>query len=179
MKKYITSAALLLVLALVLSGCEKKKEWNYRYGYSVDDIAGTYSYSNYESAFDLLTENQYCHICTDAEITVTKLSDKSIKFRINCPEENFSREFVGTPNKNKNDFMINLSSGYMTRAGSTRFKAYNLTGYVYQNEAQNIRLHGFANFCKYKVEYPVPNDSTVVDTVLIQATNYYFDMIKD
>lgn len=179
MKRNITIATLLLLFVVVLSGCEKKKEWNYRYGYTVDDIAGTYTYSNIESAFDNLTENQYCHLCQDAEITVTKLSDNSIKFKINCPEEDFSREFVGAPTKNKNDFMIHMTSGYMSRAGATRFKAYNLTGYVYQNEAQAIRLHGFANLCKYKVEHPVPSDSTIVDTVLIQATNYYFDMIKD
>lgn len=179
MKNNITLAALLLLFVVIFSGCEKKKEWNYRYGYTVDDIAGSYTYSNIESSFDQLTENQYCHICTDAEINITKLTDQTIKFKINCPDENFSREWVGKPSKTSNDFMLHMSSGYMIRGGRTRFKAYNLTGYVYQNEAQNIRVHGFASFCKYELQYPLAPDSSFVDTALIQATNYYFDMIKD
>ena len=118
MKKHITLAASILILALVFSGCEKKKEWTYRYGYTVDDIAGSYSYSNIEGAFDNLTENDYCHICTDAEINITKLTDNTVKFKINCPEEGFSREFVGTPTKNPNDFMLHMTSGYLMRAGT-------------------------------------------------------------
>lgn len=179
MKKNITLSALLLILALLFAGCGKKKEWSYLFGYTVDDIAGTYTYSNIEDAFETLTENDYCHICPDAEVTITKLTDETIKFKINCPEENFSREWVGKPTKTNGDFMIRMSSGYQMRVG-TKFKSYNLSSSVYQNENQDTRLHGFASICKYEVEFPfAPADSTVVDTVLTQAVNYYFDMIKD
>ena len=179
MKKNITLTVLLLVLAFAFSSCEKQKEWKYRYGYSIDDIVGEYTFSNIEGAFeDGLIENQDCHICPDAEISITKLTEKTVKLRINCPEAGFSREYIGTPTKNKNDFKIHMTSGYMMRVG-TRFKAYNLMSSVYQNEAQNIRLHGFASFSKYKVEYPFAPDSTLVDTVLTQSINYYFDVIKN
>ena len=100
MKKNITLTVLLLVLAFAFSSCEKKKEWKYRYGYSIDDIVGEYTFSNIEGAFeDGLIENQDCHICPDAEISITKLTEKTVKLRINCPEAGFSREYIGTPNR--------------------------------------------------------------------------------
>jgi len=179
MKKNITLATLIALFALVFTGCEEKKEWTNFYGYTNDDIAGEYSYSNISDAFDGLEENEYCHLCPDAEISVIGLNEKTVKFKINCPEAGYSREFVGSPRKFNNDFMVQLTSGYFSRAGSTRLKAYHVTGYVSKNETQDVRIHGFASFNKYKVVYPVPSDSTLVDTVLVQATNYYFDMIKD
>ena len=97
---------------------------------------------------------------------------------INCPEEEYSRVYIGTPRKFKSDFMIQMTSGYLSR-GSNKLKSYTLTSYVYQNEAGDIRLHGFASYNKFKVEHPDPSDITIADTVLIQSVNYYFDVIKD
>lgn len=180
MRKQITLAAMLMLLAIVVTSCgDKKSEWTNYYGYTNEDIIGEYSYSNNADAFYGLEESEYCHLCPDAEISISKLSDKTVKFKINCPEAGFSREFIGSPRKFKDDFMVQMRSNYFSRAGSTRLKAYFVTSYVSTNDNQDIHLHGFASYKKFKVEYPVPADSTVVDTVLVQATNYYFDVIKD
>ena len=178
MKKHNTLAAVLMLFALVFTGCEKKNEWSKYSGYSNEDIIGNYSYSNVTDAFYGLSEGEFCHICPDAEISITGLTDNTVKFVIKCPEAEFSREYIGTPRKFKNDFMVQMTSGYLSR-GSNKLKSYTLTSYVYKNEVGKIRLHGFASYNKFNVEHPVPSDLTIVDTVLIQSVNYYFDMIKD
>ena len=62
MKKFVF---LLLMLSAMLVSCRENdaKEWQLFYNYTLEDIMGTYSYSNVSDAFDGLTENDYCHAC--------------------------------------------------------------------------------------------------------------------
>lgn len=179
MKQTIRFTALLLCLTLALFSCKKNKkesEWSSFFGYSVDDIAGKYSYSNVSDAFDVITENDDVHICMDADIDIQKLTESTVEFDINCPEAEFRRSFVGCPAKNKNDNLLQLSSGYWKGRDGT-IRAYNVLADVYKNDQSQIRLHGFASLDVYKII----SDSNQIgsDTIVESRTAYYFDVIKD
>ena len=177
--KKIAISAFFVLLAVAFIGCDSKKnEWNYKYGYTNDDIIGEYSFSNIDKVFDDLEQSGYCHICDNAEISVTAASAKTVNFIINCPDDNFSRTFIGVPTKNPGDCMIRMSSGYIQTGGS-QLRAYNLLASVYQNDEQKIRLHGFAALNTYKL-VAVPNtDPILYDTIQDSGVNYYFDVIKN
>lgn len=177
--KKISISAFILLLAVMLVGCnDKKKEWNYLYGYTNDDIVGEYSFSNIDKVFDDLEPSSYCHICDDAEISITAASATMVNFNINCPNDNYSRTFTGVPTKNPNDCMIRMSSGY-TQAGGGKLRAYNVQASVYRNDDLNIRLSGFAAVNTYKL-VPLPNsNSDIYDTIQDSGVNYYFDVIKN
>lgn len=156
---------MVLVLGIMLVSCQKdaSKEWEKYYGYSLDDIKGTYKYSNVSDAFEDLTENNYCHLCDDAVVTITSslISTSSIDFNINCPEVGFNKTFSGRPTLNENDFLISMSI-----PSSAVHPNYELTTYVYKNVKGDIRLHGFARH----VHHPGTDEEYKV--------NYYFDVIK-
>ena len=178
MKRNIKLAALFVLFALVFTSCgEKKNEWTNYYGYTNEDIIGEYSYSNDYDSFYGVLESDYSHICTDAEITIKRLSDNYVSFHVNCPEAGYDRTFEGSPTKNRNDFKISMSSGFINGT----LKSYNVLAYVSKNDQNQIRLHGFASYDSFKVvaTYPIPNGPAVYDTVCDLAYNYYFDMIKD
>ena len=152
----------ILLLGFLFVSCEKQqeKEWNKLYGYTNEDIIGTYSFSNVADAFDALTESAYCHICEDAKITVTAKSGNTIEFKVNCPNDNFNRTFEGLPRLTDNDFMIGMTAPSWN-------PIYELKAYVYKNDEGQIRIHGFVRYIHNAgtaQEYPV---------------NYYFDVIKN
>lgn len=177
MKKTIRLSVWLLLLIVTLASCHKKKsEWSYFYNYSLDDIAGDYTYSNMTDVFDVITENDDIHICEDAVLNIQKLSGTTIGLDIKCPEAEFTYSFVGRPAKNKNDYMVQLSSGYINGYNG-KIMAYNLQADVYKNAQAQTRLHGFASFDTYKVV----NDANQIgsDTIVDRRIAYYFDVIKN
>lgn len=165
----------LLLLSVLFVGCEKQpqeKDWHRLYGYTIDDIAGTYAFSNISDAFDGLTESPYCHICEDAQITVTASSGNTIEFRVNCPDETFNKLFEGRPCATDGAYMVN-----MKLPASSIYPVYELTAYVNENDKGDIRLHGFARHIVYELVYNPETEET--DHVVKSKTNYYFDVIKN
>ena len=171
--KNIKWLPLLLMLGVFLVSCEKeqKKEWNKYYGYSNEEIVGSYSFSKVEDAFEDLTESAYCHICEDAKINITARSESIIEFNVNCPNDEFNRTFEGRPCLTDDDFLIN-----MTAPSGTPHPDYELTVYVYKNDQGDIRLHGFARHIKYEIHND-PNGMPVYN--IKSKVNYYFDVIKN
>ena len=176
--KNIKLLALLFMLGMLFTSCEKQKksEWSNLYGYTKDDIMGTYTFSNVANAFDEV-EGTGRHVCLDAEVSVEPYLTSLVSFTINCPDENFSYTFEGKPTPNNHDHRILMSSGYEHVNGNLR--AYNLTGYVLTNDKGDLRLHGFAARNTYKVVDHYYNDSHVYDTILDNGVYYYFDVIKE
>ena len=178
MKKTVFLSAVCLLLAL--ASCQKKeeKQWDKCYGYELDDIVGTFSFSNVSDAFDGLGadgEGLYCHICKDARIAIQRSSGRNIAFDIDCPTAGFSYLFQGNPKKTDGDFLVTLASGYFYSGG--KLCANRLTAYVYMNEAQQVRLHGFAATDVFTVvNHP---ETQSVDTLKESSNTYYFDVIKN
>ena len=180
MKSKIRLSVMCTLFALLLVSCGNKetKQWSNFYDYSIEDIAGQYSYSNLVKSFDGIEPSQYVHICEDAVIGITPVSATTISFNVNCPESGFSKTFVGKPTKNKYDNMIRMSTGF-TPAKDGKVRAYNVLASVYRNDALQTRLHGYASLTIYKlVEHHYGNESRI-DTVADISNNYYFDVIKN
>ena len=150
--KNIKLLPVLLMLGVLLVSCEKEKknEWNKLYGYTNEQIVGTYSYSNVSDAFEGLTSNSLCHICQDARISIKVYSGSKIQFDINSASAELNASLVGPTGLNDDDFLINYEDGL-----------YDLTAYVYTNVSGQIRLHGFVR--KNRDNQPT----------------YYFDVIKN
>ena len=160
MKKNITFATILLLLALVFSGCEKKKsEWTIFYNYSVDDIVGDYHYSNVSNAFEYIVEGSTVHICEDAFVMISKLTETSVQITLKCPDEGYNQTFIGTPFNNNDDFKIYLEA-----------PLYEFNAIVYTNEKGEIRLHG--NGRKIIGSTGGPHSQPLFD-------NWYYDVVKD
>lgn len=173
--KRITLLLMLLLGVLFITSCEKQpadNEWKRLYGYTVGDIAGTYSFSNITDAFEGLTEGKYSHICKDAQITVTSTSGSTVRFRVNCPSESFNRLFEGKPRVTEDDFLVNMKA-----PASSVHPSHELTAYVYENEEGEIRLHGFARHILYDAVYNPETEQ--YDYTVKSKTNYYFDVIKN
>ncbi len=167
--------ALLCLMGLFLASCgDSKTEWENFYGYTNDDIIGTYSFSNVPNAFEGV-EGFDRYACDNAEISVTHFSGSRVEFNINCPSQGFARTFTGVPSPNDGDFMVHMSSGYQ-HYGSGRLRAYNLTGYVLKNAKQQVRMHGFASLNTYKL---VALETGGTDTIPDDGKYYYFDVIKN
>lgn len=171
--KKVRLAALLLMVGVLMTACQKDdvKEWEKYYGYSVDEIKGTYAFSSVSSAFDGLTENSYCHICEDAEISVTSYldSESSIAFMVNSPKATFNKTFTGRPVMSEDGFLVKMSI-----PATSDYPDHELTVYVYKNDKGNIRLHGFARHILYET---IVENGTNVKRVK-SMTNYYFDVKK-
>lgn len=177
--KHMKISALLILFAVTLVGCkDEKKEWNYKYGYTNEDIIGSYSFSNIDKAFEDLEPSSYCHICEDAQIEITAASSSTVSFKINCPDDNYSQTFVGAPTKNTDDCMIRMSSGYQMTGGA-KLRAYNVLASVYQNSLQQIRLSGFAAVNTYNLVQLPGTNPPLYDTIPDSGYNYYFDVIKN
>ena len=172
--KNIKYLSVLVMLGLLFVSCEKQsqeKEWDKYYGYTNEEIVGSYAFSNVKDAFDGLTENAYCHICEDARINITASSGNTIEFKVNCPNEEFNRTFEGRPCSTDDDFLIN-----MTAPSGSIHPEYELTVYVYKNDQGDIRLHGFARHITYEIHND-PNGMPVYN--IKSKVNYYFDVIKN
>lgn len=163
----------LLFVGLMLIACNKDttKEWEKFYDYTVDDIKGTYSFSNVSDAFDALTESDYCHVCEDAAVTVQSYmnSETSIEFKINCAKAMFNKTFIGRPVSNEDGFLVK-----MFIPSSSEYPDYELTAYVYKNDKGDVRLHGFARYIKYHVYV----QEGITYHEIKSMTNYYFDVKK-
>ena len=168
--------ALLCLLGLFLASCNKepKSEWENFYGYSKDDVIGTYTFSNIANVFDDV-EGIGRHACPDAIISISPYFESSIEFKINCPSDNFSKTIQGQPTPNDNDFMLHMTSGYI-ESGHDKYKAYNVTAYVRKNAQQEIRLHGFASVNTYHI---VEGEGGGIIYVMDDGEYYYFDVIKN
>lgn len=172
--KNIKYLSVLLVLGFLFVSCEKQpqeNEWKKYYGYTIEEIVGSYSFSNVADAFDGLTEGTYCHICEDAKVNITATSGSTIEFKLNCPSDEFNRTFEGRPCFTDDDFLIN-----MTAPSGSPHPDYELTVYVYKNDKNDIRLHGFARHITYQI---VNNPDGTTDYNVKTNTNYYFDIIKN
>jgi len=167
MKKTLISAFFIL-LAVAFVGCkDEKKGWDYLYGYTNDDIVGTYHFSNVADAFESLTESEYCHLCDDAEITISSYQENSVKFTIKCPDAGYNHSFTGRTSYSENDFLINMSE----KALGVNIE-YTVTASVYTNAKNEIRLHGFARKIIYQYD-------TNQEEIVKECYNYYFDVIKN
>jgi len=150
--------AFLLLMGLSFASCSKKTVWNVFYGYTAQDIMGTFSPSDVADAFDGLTESEYCHICHDAQITISNNSGK-IRLEFKSVSAGMEKTLTGNPSLNEDDFLLQLG---------------NIAGYgvpelittVYTNAAQEVRLHGYVR----KLKSHSPEGPTYV--------NYYFDVVK-
>lgn len=164
---------LAVLLGFVLVSCNKdsNKEWKQFYGYTVEDIVGTYVYSNVQDAFDGLMESEYSHICEDAQVTITPYlnSQTSIEFKVNCPGAGFNKSFTGRPFITEDSFLVKMSL-----PSGTLYPDYELTAHVYQNDKGDIRLNGFARRIFYEVIVVDGETHKQVKSVV----NYYFDVIK-
>ena len=171
--KDIKFLSVFIMLCAFFVSCEKPQqdEWAEHYGYTNEDIAGEYVFSNITDAFDGLTESAYCHICEDAKINITAGSGGTIEFKMNCPSDNLNRTFEGLPRVTDDDFLIN-----MTAPSWESYPSYELTVYVYKNVQGNTRLHGFARHITYQIVNN-PDGSTVYNVK--SKVNYYFDVIKN
>ena len=173
--KNLKLLALFCLLATCFASCKEdpKAEWENFYGYTNDDIIGSYSYSNIADAFDGV-EGSGRYACTDAEIDIRSYSGSSVEFSINCPGENFSRTLHGNPTPNDGDFMLRMSSGYIP--SGDKYKAYNVTAYVMKNASQQLRIHGYASVNTYNIVEGEGGGQTYVQD---DGIYYYFDMIKN
>jgi hypothetical protein len=172
--KNIKYLLVLFILSLLFVSCEKQpqKEWTKLYGYTAEEIAGTYAFSNISDAFESLTENAYCHVCEDAKIDITAGSANTIEFHVNCPSDEFNRTFEGRPRATDDDYLINL-----TYPAISSHPSYELTAYVYKNHQGDIRIHGFARHVIYETVY---NPSTEQNDYVPKSNiNYWFDVIKN
>ena len=172
--KNIKYLLVLFILSLLFVSCEKQpqKEWTKLYGYTAEEIAGTYAFSNISDAFESLTENAYCHVCEDAKIDITAGSANTIEFHVNCPSDEFNRTFEGRPRATDDDYLINL-----TYPAISSHPSYELTAYVYKNDKDDRRLSGFVAENYWKViTYP---DSDDKDTIFDYSIKYHFDVVRD
>lgn len=175
--KNIKLLALLCVLGVCFASCkeESKNEWNNYYGYTNEDIIGTYVFSNVADAFDSV-EGTGRHACPDAEISINVVpaSPNMLEFSANCPSANFSKKIESAATPNEDDFMIRMSTGYLHSNG--KIKAYNVNAYVLKNGKQQLRLHGYVAENTYHIE-----ENTTGGQVYVQddGVYYYFDVIKN
>ena len=170
--KNIKYLSVLLMLSFLFVSCEKQpqeSEWEKYYGYTNEEIVGSYSFSNVGNAFESLTESVYCHICEDAKVNITATSGSTIEFKVNCPSDEFNRTFEGRPCVTDDDFLIN-----MTAPLGNPHPEYELTVYVYKNDKGIIRLHGHVKHVTY--EYNPVTEEYDIPKLL---TTYWFDVIKN
>ena len=151
---------LLFVLGIVLFSCEKDstKEWEYKYGFTVQDIVGQYTYSGIPNAFEGIMESEFMHICQDAIVDITY--GGNMQFHINCPSNAYNRTFTGQPTLDADSFLIHMAASHSSYSDA-------VTAYVYTNKQGRIRLHGYAS-------KPVSSPLYSADSKI----NYYFDVIK-
>ena len=185
MNKHIIKVLAIAAFAVALVSCNKKKsEWSDFYGYTREDVVGTYVFSESDEAFENLTESAYCILCPEAEINVALSSTESVRFRINCLDHNYNTEFVGKTPLNPNDFMIDIR-GNKQWQGPDRFIQNRVQSRVYKNDENKIRLAGSGIKDSYNVkEHYIYDDAhqiidTIHDTVFVSSVKYYFDVIKE
>lgn len=153
MKKAIFIFLLIGILPLCES-CKDKTLWMKFIGYTRNDIIGTYEASSDDSFYDDIPVSGNYNF-KNASATITPLPDSLISFHIEFPEA-LEQTFTGLAPINGSDFLINLA----------KEGGYSLTSYVYHNDKNAIRLHGF-------VKITTPSADTLNNIKL-----YHFDLTK-
>ena len=123
--------ALVCLLALGFASCkEKEPEWRNFCGYTSQDVMGSYSASDVSTAFEGLTEGAFCHICRDAQITISSTGSK-LKVEVKSITAGLNWSGAGSPSLNDDDFLmqIGLEPDFLAT--------------VYTNDLQEVRLHGY------------------------------------
>ena len=170
--------ALLCVLGVLFASCkEPKSEWENFYGYTNEDVIGTYSFSNVSTAFDGV-EGVGRYACPDAEVSIQASSQNPnmLRFTIHCQDENdYSRTIEDYATPNEDDFMLHMSTGY-DHSGN-KIRAYNVNAHVLKNKKQELRLHGYSAINTYKIVEDV--ETGAVTYVQTDGVYYYFDVIKN
>lgn len=150
--------ALLCMLGVLLTSCNKKNEWTNYYGYTCQDIAGSYGPSNVSTAFEGLTESDLCHICNDAQVEITSNGSK-ITLNFKSVKAGLEKSWNGNPIMNENDFLLQM--------GNIAGEVPEILATVYIDQSRHVRLHGYVRKVKsYTPEGPV-------------YINNYFDVIRN
>ena len=185
MNNHIIKILAIAAVAVAYVSCKKdKSEWSDFRGYTRDDVAGTYVFSESGEAFKNLTEGDYCILCPEAEINIVKSGQESVKFKINCPDHNYNKEFVGKTPLNPNDFLIDIR-GNKQWQGPSSFIQNRVQSRVYRNDKNEIRLAGSGIQDAYEIkEHFIYGEQhqivdTIYDTIFKSSRNYYFDVIKE
>jgi len=177
MKKF-KFLALFCMLGVFFVSCndETKSEWSSYYGFSNEDVVGTYSFSNILTAFDGV-EGTDRYACPDAQVTIQASSQNHdmLQFVINCPDEGYTMTIVDYATPNEDDFMLRMSSGYNHTGG--KVKVYVVNAHVMKNGKQELRLAGFSAVNTY-VEI-INQESGAISYEQIDGEYYYFDVIKN
>lgn len=158
--KRVKFLPLVFALGVMLFSCEKDttREWEYKYGYTIQDVVGQYVFSGVPDAFEGLTESELFHICQDATVNITY--GGTMQFNINCPRNGYNRTFTGMPAMDEDSFLIRMATSQSANSDD-------ITAYVYTNKQGKIRLHGYAR----KAAYSAADD-------VYYKVNFYFDVIK-
>lgn len=170
--------ALLCVMGVCFTSCkeESKSEWKNCYGYTNEDVIGTYSFSNISTAFDGV-EGVGRHACPDAEISIQPSTQNldMLRFTINCPDLEYTRTIEDYATPNEDDFMLRMSTGYIH--SGNKVKVYVVNAHVMKNAKQELRLSGFSAVNSYKEVYNDESGTTSYEQ--IDGEYYYFDVIKN
>lgn len=165
---------LLLSLLIACVSCEKQKtdEWKYWFGYTKEDVIGTYSHSNLSDAFSGLSDGEFSVLCDDAEITVTAGEGNQIGFLLKSAKAGLSHPFSGIPSLNGDDFLIQLQDSKVN-ISSSQFYVFRLSARVLQDNDGRVRLQGSASKDYYVISQNHP------DPVFDYKKSYYFDVINN
>lgn len=170
--------ALLCLMGIFFTSCkeESKSEWKNCYGYTNEDVIGTYSFSNISTAFDGV-EGVGRHVCPDAEVNIQPSTQNSnmLRFTINCPDLEYTQSIEDHATPNEDDFMLRMSTGYIH--SGNKVKVYVVNAHVMKNAKQELRLSGFSAVNYYKEVYN--EESGTTSYLQIDGEYYYFDVIKN
>lgn len=170
--------ALLCLMGVFFASCkeESKSEWKNCYGYTNEDVMGTYSFSNISTAFDGV-EGVGRHACPDAEVSIqpSTQNPNMLRFTINCPDLEYTRTIEDYATPNEDDFMLRMSTGYIH--SGNKVKVYVVNAHVMKNEKKEIRLAGFSAVNTYKEIFNDESGTTSYEQ--IDGEYYYFDVIKN
>ena len=170
--------ALLCVMGVCFTSCkeESKSEWKNCYGYTNEDVIGTYSFSNISTAFNGV-EGVGRHACPDAEVSIQPSTQNPdmLRFTINCPDLEYTRTIEDYATPNEDDFMLRMSTGYIH--SGNKVKVYVVNAHVMKNAKQELRLSGFSAVNTYKEI--INSESGTTSYEQVDGEYYYFDVIKN
>lgn len=166
MKIKSTIVALGLIIAvMMLVGCrEQEPQWHKFFGFTVDDVEGTY-HSTPDAEFDIPATTAYVQYYDDVDVLITKLSDKSLNFRIAIPNE-YVKEFSGQAGALSNEGPNNPY--YIMLSASDSIWMHNLSVDVLRDDDGAVALRGEVRKSKH-------NPGNVESDFIV----YYFMVAKN
>ena len=178
-----------IICLLTFASCKKKEsEWKRLYGYTRNDIVGSYTFSNCAEAFQGLTQNDTVScICKDAEITIDSISTDRVKIRLKCPDEDYDRQFLGKAPATSYDFQIFIQGETQHHSHTTfsdTYSIHKIQADIYHNEKGQIRLAGAGMAIRYLDSYKFIYDfdghvvDTIITTKMLDNLDYFFDVVK-